>query len=152
MQDMTDNDIKLITDALLDLVESDGRRKTHSEHALDIKIQRDHRRAGQFVRTQHQRHDHSLLRTECSEIMDSAALTTRQHQVLLDRIQGLTFEDIARKIHRSKQGVQHIFVQAVKKIVRAYRVYPYVGISEIYYRETHRGQVPRSSGRIAKRV
>jgi hypothetical protein len=80
-----------------------------------------------------------LLEVECREIYTKADLTPLQSKVLEMRLKGWTFEEIGRKRGHTKQGAQNIFVQALKKLARSLRVYPYTGLSEVYQGELRRG-------------
>lgn len=80
-----------------------------------------------------------LLEVECREIYTNAHLTPLQSKVLEMRLTGWTFEEIGRRRGHTKQGAQNIFVQALKKLARSLRVYPYRGLSEVYQGELQRG-------------
>lgn len=91
--------------------------------------------------------DH-LLRREWNGIIREAGLTPCQNDVLRRRLGGLTLEEIAQERECSKQCVQRVFIQSIKKIRRAYRVYRYVGLSEVYRLETKRGLPKPSTGKL----
>ena len=84
-----------------------------------------------------------LLKREWDEVVNLAGLTARQRHVVEQRILGATYEHIGKCSCRTKQCAQQVFVQALKKIARAFHVYPYTGLSDVYSLETRRG-VPTS--------
>jgi hypothetical protein len=53
----------------------------------------------------------------------------------------LTFDEIGQLWNRTKQGAQRVFQQAVRKLRRAQRVYPFAGLNEVYRQEIHRGAI-----------
>ena len=88
-----------------------------------------------------------LLESECRTIFDRAKLTENQAEVLDLRLLGLTFEQIAKCKGTSRQGSMKVFLQAIKKIGRVMRVYPYTGLSDVYRYEIRRGSI---SGPLVK--
>jgi hypothetical protein len=95
-----------------------------------------------------QKPDDELLAAECMEIFRRAELTECQAEVLDMRLLGLTFDQIGVCKGRSRQGVMSVFLQAVKKIGRVMRVYPYTGLSDVYRHEIRRGVQIGAFGRI----
>jgi hypothetical protein len=121
---LSPDDLSFVADALLALCERGSERPWYSEEGMRV------------------------LSRECHDVFCRAGLTRRQSVVLLQRLEGWTFEEIGRAVGGSKQGAQHVFVQAVKKIARAFRVYPFKGLSEVYRWETRRGLRRSGLGRI----
>jgi hypothetical protein len=78
---------------------------------------------------------------ELRNIVHAAKLTKRQYDVIRLRSRGLTFDEIGRLWNRTKQGAQRVFQQAVRKLRRAQRVYPFAGLNEVYRQEIHRGAI-----------
>lgn len=149
---MTRDDLSFLADALLALCERDAERPCYSEHGIKVKqrlaAMRDHRYAHCLL----PQSADPLLRHECNDVFARASLTDRQANVLLRRLDGWTFEEIGREAGHSKQGAQHIFVQAMKKLTLTFRVYPFKGLSDVYRWETHRGVRRHPSGRIPLNV
>lgn len=145
---MLTEDLSFVAEALIALCEKDSRRPIYSEDRLIGKLKLAERREPQYGHLVVQRDDDPLLRSECAAIFSSARLTDRQADVFVKRIEGWTFEEIGRAAGHSKQAAQHIFVQALKKIGRAYRVYAFRGLSEVYRWETRRGLRKQGLGRI----
>lgn len=140
---MTRDDLAFVADALLAICETEKRPPYYADHALKLKMQGDQRREPIFESLARRSGHDEMLRRECEAIMGKANLTCRQHQVLSLKLEGHTFEEIGRSGGHTKQGAQSIFSAALKKIMRAFRVYPYVGLSEVYRREVRRGPCRR---------
>lgn len=137
---MDAEDLRFVADALLALCARDRDAPFYTEQGFESKLIRVRRKesssptAGEMVA---QRAD-SLLAVECRDVMTAARLTLRQQEVLNLRLEGFTFEEIGRQGRTSKQGAMSIFVQALKKISRTFRDYPYAGLSEVYRCEVKR--------------
>ena len=139
-------DLNMICEALLDMVQRDKERPHYTDRALDRKIGIEHRREPVYASLSKYRGDSVLLQHECEGLCREAKLTARQEKVFRQRLGGMTFEEIGgRGGNRTKQSAQRVFMQALKKIARAYEVYPYIGMSDVYRQETRRGRVPRRS-------
>lgn len=145
---MKDEQAAFIADALLALCERSPERPYYTEFAMRGKLARADKREPLYGHLLLGRRDDALLRSECAAVFEIARLTTRQQEVLWMRLEGWTFEEIGTKRGHSKQGAQHIFVQALKKLARSFRTYPYQGLSEVYRRETKRGSSSRGFGTI----
>ena len=135
-----------ISEALIALVEKDRQRPCYSERAMDRRIEKANRREPVAATLSRDDGRDILLQSEIDAIFAVAKLTERQERVFRLRLNGLTFEEIGQGARHSKQGAQRIFIRALKKIACAYRVYPFVGLSEVYRRETQRGLRTGSSG------
>ncbi len=133
---MNNDQISFVTDALMTIYDdsSSSRKPQPRVEALDWL--QDTQLYQAMLRGK--RHD-TLLAMECKEIYHTAKLTRRQSKVLELRLGGWTFEEIGNKRGHSRQGAQQIFSQALKKLARALRVYPYKGLSEVYQDELRRG-------------
>ena len=147
-QTLRPDDLSFIADALLALCEKSPERPHYSEEGIRCKLKMAERREPLYGHLVRQRGEDPLLRGECLDVFESARLTARQYDVLLKRLEGWTFDEIGSANGHSKQGAQHIFVQALKKIARAFRVYPFKGLSEVYRWETRRGLSRTGLGRI----
>jgi|GEM_PF-6689911 DNA-binding CsgD family transcriptional regulator len=79
-------------------------------------------------------------RQECAALLELARLTPSQEEVLAMRLEGFTFEQIGRRRSITKQGVQKVFIAALKKLRVAWRVYPLRGLAEVYRAEIRRGR------------
>ena len=145
---MSPNDLSFVADALLALCEKPQTRPFYSEEGMRIKLKRADWRDPLYGHLLQQKGADPLLQNECDEVFRSARLTARQTEVLMRRLEGWTFEEIGQEAGHSRQGAQHIFVQALKKIARAFRVYPWKGLAEVYRWETRRGLSRAGSGRI----
>ncbi len=149
---MTADDLSFVADALLSLCERSEERPFYSDGALRSKLRLAEQREPLYAHMVLPKGDDELLRSECHEVFLRARLTQRQFEVLNKRLDGFTFEEIGRHGGHSKQGAQSIFLQALKKLARAFRVYPFKGLSEVYRRETRRGARPQRSGRLPVNV
>lgn len=147
---MTTEDLKFVADALLALCEKAPQRPYYSEEGLRAKLKRAERKDPLYGHLVHHRGEDPLLKSECAEVFSRARLTPRQSEVLLRRLEGWTFEEIGNSAGHSKQGAQHIFIQALKKIARSFHVYPFRGLSEVYRWETRRGSPRAGAGKIAQ--
>jgi DNA-directed RNA polymerase sigma subunit (sigma70/sigma32) len=136
---MNREDYSFIAEALLALCEKDRQSPFVSERRLEQKIRKDQQQDELALQLARKQPDDALLESECLEIVNLAKLTHRQTHVFHLRLQGHTFDEIGKGAGHSKQGAQSIFIQALKKIVRAFRVYPYTGLSDVYRWEVHRG-------------
>lgn len=145
---MHTENLAFVAEALLALCDNDDRAPFYSERNMrrreDLASRRDplHSKLARAQATD------SLLDGECRDVVQSARLTDRQLEIVNLRLEGYTFEEIGRKRGCTKQGVQHVFVQALKKLDRAFDVYPYRGLSEIYRFEVRRGLPRRAFGRM----
>ena len=136
---MNREDYSFIAEALLALCEKDRKAPFVSERRLEQKLRKGEETDEVALQLARKRPDDTLLENECQEIVNMAKLTQRQTRVFRLRLQGHTFDEIGKGAGHSKQGAQSIFIQALKKIVRAFRVYPYSGLSDVYRWEVHRG-------------
>lgn len=149
---MSSETLSFLADALLTLCERDERRPFYTERWIRLKQQAASRREPHFAHLLQTHAGEPLLRIECDEVVRSAHLTARQFDVLNKRLDGWTFEEIGNEGGHSKQGAQNIFVQALKKLLRAFRTYPYKGLSDVYRSETRRGVRRAGSGRLHRIV
>jgi hypothetical protein len=149
---MTREDAAFIADALLALCDQDSERPFYCESTIRSKLKLAERREPLFAHWLSRTMDPPLLRDECRELILAAGLTERQLDVLGKRLEGWTFEEIGVAGGHSKQGAQHIFVQALKKLARAFRVYPFKGLSEVYRQEVRRGVRQAGLGRMPVHV
>jgi len=142
------HDLSFVADALLALCEGSASHPFYTEPGFHLKLRLADRREPFYDHLVRQRGDDPLLRQECHDVFQMARLTERQSTVLMRRLEGWTFEEIGKSCFHSKQGAQNIFVQALKKIARAFRVYAYTGLSDVYRSETRRGLPRTGLGRI----
>lgn len=136
---MKTEDLAFVADALLTLCEKSPIRPFYTERAYAQKLKRDLPRERLYAHLASCRRHDELLKSEYEEIFDYAALTQRQAEVLAKRLEGFTFDEIGTELGHTKQNAQNVFIQAVKKLARAFHVYPYRGLSDTYRRETNRG-------------
>lgn len=133
------DDLSFVAEALLALCEHSFETPFYGEERLRQKRllaeQRERRHAECVIPVPAD----VLLQRECEDVFRRASLTARQSDVFFRRLAGWTFEEIGSAFGNSKQAAQRVFVQALKKISRAFRVYPFKGLSEVYRWETHRG-------------
>ncbi len=134
---MNKDQISFVTDALLSICDGHNDGRSPQPIVTESVDWLEDRQLYQAM-LRGKRHD-ALLANECREVYHRAKLTKRQSKVLEMRLGGWTFEEIGKKRGHSKQGAQHIFLQALKKLARALRVYPYKGLSEVYQDELRRG-------------
>jgi len=80
-----------------------------------------------------------LSRVEWADVTEAARLTRAQLQVVRMRLAGMTFEEIGGRRGVSKQGASRVWVQAAKKLARAWLDYPYRGLREAYEADCRRG-------------
>lgn len=149
---MTRDDLAFVADALLALCDRSENRPFYSEDAFRLKLRLAVQREPVYARMVSPSQHDPLLMEECRCVIAEARLTERQLDVLSKRLDGWTFEEIGRAGGHSKQGAQNIFLQALKKIARAFRVYPFRGLSEVYRREVRRGARNGSFGKMPLHV
>lgn len=118
----TDEQRPFFSDAGLERKIAHNRRKTLANASFFLQAQTDPFKTG-----------------ELRSILKAAKLTRRQSEVIKLRAKGLTFEEIGKLWNRTKQGAQRVYQQAVRKLKRARRVYPFAGLNEVYRQEIHRG-------------
>ncbi len=147
---MTREDYAFVADALLALCEKPADRPYFSEEGLRQKLKLSARRDVHFDPSHLMQADDPLLKLECQEVFAQARLTDRQALVLAKRLEGWTFEEIGQAEGHSKQNAQNIFIQALKKIVRSFRVYPFKGLSDVYRSEVRRGLSRTRTGKILR--
>lgn len=139
---MNQADFSFIADALLAMVGQDHSAPFELD-AFDRKRPTTARQKEALIRfASAKRPEDELLENECRTIFDKANLTEKQAEVLDLRLLGLSFEQIARCKGTSRQGSMKVFLQAIKKIGRVMRVYPYTGLSDVYRYEVRRGLRP----------
>lgn len=146
-QALLTEDLSFVAEALLAICERDRQRPYFSDERIASKLKRAEQRDPVYGHLAQSRGDDPLLRRECQEVIAAARLTARQTDVFFQRMEGWTFEEIGASAGHTKQAAQHIFVQALKKIARSFRVYPFKGLSEVYRGETRRG-IRAGLGRI----
>jgi len=149
---MDNEQIAFVADALLALCEGSTDRPFYSDARLQQKRLAAERRDPIYAQLIGGRPHDLLLEEECRDVLCQARLTERQSIVLGMRLDGFTFEEIGRRRGHTKQGAMRIFVQALKKIARSFRVYPFRGISEVYRNEVRRGASKGRFGTIAPRT
>ena len=110
-----------------------------SDAGLERRIAYGRRKALANAATLHQSHNDPFRRGELRNILKAARLTKRQYEVIKLRSRGLTFEQIGKLWNRTKQGARRVYQQALRKLQRARRVYPFTGLNEVYRQEIHRG-------------
>jgi hypothetical protein len=135
-REMNKEDLSFVADALLALCDAPSERRRPTTCSLP-ESELPHTQLYQAI-LRGKGHE-PLLANECQEIYHRAKLTPHQSKVLEMRLGGWTFEEIGKRRGHSKQAAQNIFVQALKKLTHAFRVYPYKGLSEVYQRELQRG-------------
>lgn len=132
-------DFTFIADALLALCDKPEDRPFYTEQALQRRFKEITCDSVIFLNVVAGDEDDVLFRREYEAVFEEAKLTERQRQVAGRKFQGLSFEQIGRALGISKQSAQSTFTQALRKLYRALKTYPYAGLSEIYRSETHRG-------------
>jgi hypothetical protein len=137
---MNQEDLKFVAEALMAMCEGEAKTRPLDEKTLDRKLKESRMRDPVWALAQLKAPGDHLFESECREIVSKAALTDRQEAVLSLRVAGIPFEDIGNRFGGTKQGARVVFIQALKKITRACRVYPYRGLSEVYRWETRRGR------------
>lgn len=136
---MTREDLAFAADALLDLCAEDARAPYYKEEYLRVKMERESAREPLYEQLVPRTGASEILRRECAALISRAGLTERQMRILGLKLDGRTFGEIATRLGTSRQGAQQVFSQGIKKIARAWRVYPYAGLSDVYRREARRG-------------
>lgn len=120
-------------------VPSDDERPFFSEAGLERKIAYNRRQTLAYASLINESQNDPFRSGELRNILTAAKLTRRQYEVIKLRARGLTFQEIGRIWNRTKQGAQRVYQQAVRKLKRARRVYPFAGLNEVYRQEIHRG-------------
>lgn len=141
-------DLSFVADALLALIGPDE-AKPYNFDTIAKKPAYSKRRFDAFVQlAMSRRPGDELLENECEEIFERAMLTPRQAEVLDLRLLGLSFDQIGKCKGGTRQGAMASFLQAIKKIGRVMRVYPYTGLSDVYRYEVRRGVRHGTFGRM----
>ena len=143
-------DLSFVADALLALCERERDAPYFTEDGFEAKLMRIRHRethsAGELVAGR----GDQMLAIECRDVMRAAGLTARQREVLDLRLEGFTFEEIGQFGRTTKQGAMRVFVQALKKVSRTFRAYPYAGLSEVYRSEVKRRSRGPSFGTMVR--
>jgi DNA-binding NarL/FixJ family response regulator len=147
---MTKEDLSYIADALLALCQRDRSAPFYSETGFATKLRLAEKRENALFHLLERREDGGLLAQECREVLDAANLTKRQRMILDLRLEGRTFDEIGQRYGVTRQGVQRVFVQGLKKIARSLYVYQFAGLSEVYQSEVRRGLIPRPFGTMKR--
>lgn len=116
---MTRENLSFVADALLALCEKDEHAPFYGDEAFRLKVLAGRRRDPKHAHLVMGRHGDTLLQAEWADVFRLAKLTVRQNDVVSQRLDGFTFEEIGRHGGHTKQGARQIFVQALKKLVRA---------------------------------
>ena len=145
-------DFSFVADALLALCGDSQGAPFFLEDSYSVKVKNDRRRDWFLELANIRRPSDVLFQEECRAIVRKADLTENQAEVLDLRLNGLSFEQIGRQRGKTRQAVMNIFLQAIKKIGRVMRVYPYAGLSDVYRYEVRRGSKNRSFGRMSAKV
>ncbi len=145
---MTELDFSFVADALLALCERDREAPCYSEKQIYLKMKKAQWREPFAAQLMIAGGHDVLLQEECQDVFKEARLTERQAEVLASRLEGFTFEEIGEVGGHTKQGAQSVFVQALKKLTRAFHVYRYRGLSDVYRREVRRGANRGTFGRM----
>ncbi len=133
-------DLRFVADALLAIVGQDSRAPFQYDTVRNYEPKLTSATIHEFVRVSTNcRPGDALWADECAEIFSQADLTRNQAEVLEMRLLGLSFEQIGKVRRSSRQAAMGVFLQALKKIGRVMRVYPYVGLSDVYRKEIRRG-------------
>lgn len=143
-------DLSFVADALLALCERELDAPFYTEDRFEAKLKRLKRRETESPGEMVSGRVDSILAVECRDVMRDARLTARQREVLDLRLEGFTFEEIGRQGRTTKQGAMNVFVQALKKISRTFRAYPYAGLSEVYRSDVKRGSRGKSFGTMVR--
>ncbi|MEI7577158.1 MAG: hypothetical protein WCK51_09705 [Armatimonadota bacterium] len=122
-------------------VPSDEEHPFFSDAGLERRIAYSRRQALLHANIINQDQSNPFKNGELRNILKEAKLTRRQYEVIKLRARGLTFEEIGKYWNRTKQGAQRVYQQAVRKLQRARRVYPFTGLNEVYRQEIHRGGI-----------
>lgn len=88
-----------------------------------------------------------IKKSEMEEAISQAKLTTKQKQIVLDRLCGMTWKEIGRNHGNSKQNAAKIFQRAMKKVRHALTTNPFRGLHEVYWQEVMRFSVVRNGRR-----
>jgi len=141
---MINDDLSFVADALLALCEPDPDMPVFDELGMDRKMQAARKNDTRYVTDLAKKSTGAdLLASELADVLAQSTLTCRQMEVFQLRLQGFTFEEIGGRGLHTKQAAQAVFVQALKKLARSYRVYRYEGLNEVYESERRRGTRPR---------
>jgi len=146
---LSNDDLNFVAEALLALCERDATRPFYTEDRLALRLKMAERREPIYGHLVSRQGEDPLLHAECRDVYAKAKLTDRQADVFAKRMAGWTFEEIGTRSGHTKQAAQNIFVQALKKIARSFRVYPFKGLSEVYRHEVRRGIGRGGLGRIS---
>jgi hypothetical protein len=88
-----------------------------------------------------------IQKTEIEQAISQAKLSTKQKQIVLDRLCGMTWREIGRNHGNSKQNAAKIFQRAMKRVRHALTTNPFRGLHEVYWQEVMRFSVARNGRR-----
>jgi hypothetical protein len=143
-------DLSFVADALLAMCESERDAPFYTENGFEAKLQRIRRRETHSASELISGRGDRMLAVECRDVLKDAGLTPRQWEVLDLRLEGFTFEEIGGFSRTSKQAAMNVFIQALKKVSRTFRAYPYAGLSEVYRSEVKRRSRGGSFGTMVR--
>jgi DNA-binding NarL/FixJ family response regulator len=126
-------------DAILSSIPRDKEAPFYGEKGFKAKMLRDTIRESKMIPDMTQQYRDLIREHEYQEVMINAKLTARQREAVNLKFSGCTFAEIGRQWGRTKQGAQRVFMQGMRKLIRALRVYQYAGLGDVYRREIHRG-------------
>lgn len=136
---MNELDLKFVADTLLALCDSPPDAPFLPDRKLVRRQAKEEEGDVIYVNFATGRRYDDLMRIECLEVFERARLTAKQRDVVVKKLEGWTFEEISRANRSTRQSVYTCFLNGIKKLRRALRVYPYTGLSEVYRSETKRG-------------
>jgi len=139
------DDLTLVADELLSGESRDPDRPWYCEETFRRKLALAHRREAAAPLAMPDL-GAQLLTREWNGLIGHAHLTACQREVLLLRLQGMTYEAIGVRRGHTKQGAKRIFQQAAGKIAEARETYPFCGLAEVYREETRRRGANRTGG------
>lgn len=115
-------------------------RPHYSDEALDRKAKVDRLRGRQLAAAALGKCEAAVIlrRQTMRRVLASSKLTGRQLEVLAAKLSGDGWLEIGRRFGYSRQAAQGIFKQAIGKVRRAWRAYPFAGLDEVYRQEVSR--------------
>lgn len=144
------NSIYYLADALLGQCPKDKSAPHYTETGFKLKLISAHRREAYLPTPRREPALEYLFRREWQGLMRAARLTYRQREVMRNRLNGWTFQEIGDVGGHSKQSSEQVYRAAIKKIARVLGVYRFSGLCETYRIETSRGRKQSAKGRMVR--
>jgi hypothetical protein len=136
---MQTTDLSAASDALLAALDRDPDAPHYSEERFRRKLRDAALRLGLIPLSRSIMGASELVLAEWDAIIQDAALTAAQAEVVAMRLSGLTFAEIGERRGVTKQGAARVYGQGARRLARAWLACPIRGLAAAYEEDVRRG-------------